>query len=85
MKKIIKILSLILVLVIAFGVVGCKKKSSNSTGSVEKPAETTVNPNHYANNTQRSEQIVSNGQSHYTLVIPANAEDYEDAHRKTSS
>ncbi len=78
MKNIIKTLSLILVLVIAFGVVGCKKKSSSSTGAVDKPVATTVNPNHYANNTQRDDYIVSNGQCHYTLVIPANAEDYEE-------
>ena len=78
MKNLFKIFSLILVLVIAFGVVGCKKSTSEGSSDTDE-MQTVVaqNPNHYANNVKRNDYIVANGQCNYKLVIPADAKDYE--------
>lgn len=81
MKKIIKILSVLLCLVIGFSVVGCNNENNGSNGS--NGGSVTMKENiftdgvHVYDYTQTNEYVVKNSVSDYKIVIANNADNLE--------
>ncbi len=78
MKKITRITSLALGLLLSFGIFSACNDTDNAAdqGNVGNVAST-ASDTHYAKISKRSDYIVKNGQSYYTLVVPKAAERYE--------
>ena len=77
MKKIVKFLSLILVVIFTFSAVSCKNSQTNNNQSNTATAFNAVNENHNAVIKERDYYLIDNGNTEWTIVIPENALSYE--------
>ncbi len=78
MKKFIRILSLIMVLALSIGVIGCDSCSDNENENENNIAEAEYTGVHQFNVTETNDYIVKDGKTDYVLVFPSKDNKYSE-------